>query len=356
MQRGRFAVFVIACTAGLSCDARPHTGSRTTSRWAHRAHVAHVVVASASPATTPGDPLPGWRDGPTKRAIQQFLADVTDPSSSRFIAPEDRVAAFDNDGTLWVEKPYPPEQSFAFDRVRALAASHPEWQTEQPFQAALASDDARLSRMSRSEEVAVIGATHAGMTVPAFRGLAHSWLTTWTDPRFGKHPTALVYEPMIELLADLRQNGFHEFLCSGDTVEFLRSFAAETYGIADESVVGTGLLTDVSKDAGRPALVLAPTVVGPYNTFDGKPVNLQRAAGRLPAFVVGNEDGDLPLLELSAAGEGPRFAMLIHHDDADREYAYDRGTERALRAAREHGWVVASMKQDFAVMFPPERR
>jgi hypothetical protein len=304
-------------------------------------------------AATPSDPLPSWRDGPTKRSILRFLADVTDPSAPSFVAPALRIAAFDNDGTLWVEKPFPPEQSFAFDRVRLLAPDHPAWLREQPFVAILARDEGRLERMSHGEEVALIEATHSGMPVPAFRGLVQGWLDTWVDPRFRRHPTELVYQPMIELLAELRRRGFTEFLCSGDTLEFLRAFAPETYGIEEQHVAGTGLLTEIRRDTLRASLVLLPAVVPPYTTFTGKPINLQRLAGRLPILVVGNEDGDLPLLELSTAGTGPRMAMLVHHDDAEREYAYDEGAEQALRAARDRGWVVVSMKRDFDVMFRP---
>ncbi len=303
-------------------------------------------------AATPGDPLPSWRDGAAKRALLQFVSDVTTPSSPRFVPPGERIAAFDNDGTLWVEKPFPPEQAFAFDRARAIASGHPDWQETQPFEAILARDDARLARMSRGEEVALVDATHTGMTVPAFRDLARSWLDTWKDPRFGRHPTELVYQPMLELLAMLRRSGFEAFLCSGDTTEFLRAFAPERYGIAEEHVVGTGLLTEVSADPRRPVLLLTPTIVTPYNTFTGKPINLQRVVGRMPILVVGNEDGDLPLLEVTGAASGPRFVMLVHHDDAEREYAYDRGAERALREARERGWTVVSMRDDFGTVFP----
>jgi hypothetical protein len=309
-------------------------------------------VASAAPA----DPLPAWRDGPIKRAILQFAADASDPSSSRFVPPAERIAAFDNDGTLWVEKPFPPEQSFAFDRVRSEGASHPDWQRDQPFQAVLAGDDARLSRMTRDEEIALIDATHTGMTVPAFRAIARTWLDTWVDPHFGRHPAQNVYEPMIELLAELRRRGFTEFLCSGDTVEFLRAFAPDSYGIAENHVAGTALLTAIDRDTARPTLLLEPSVIPPFNTYNGKPINLQRVAGRLPVLVVGNEDGDLPLLELSTAGPGPRLAMLVHHDDADREFAYDRGAERALRAARDRGWSIISMKRDWATVFPARAR
>jgi hypothetical protein len=304
-------------------------------------------------AATPSDPLPSWRDGPTKRSVLQFLADVTDPSGPSFVQPGRRVAAFDNDGTLWVEKPFPPEQSFAFDRVRLLAPEHPMWQREQPFVAILAKDEGRLERMSHGEEVALIEATHSGMPVPAFRGLVQGWLSTWVDPRFRRHPTELVYQPMIELLAELRHHGFRSYLCSGDTIEFLRAFAPDTYGIEEEDVGGTGVLTQIDPDPRHPALILAPEVLAPYNTSTGKPINFQRLTGGLPILVAGNEDADLPLLTLSTAAGGPRFAMLIHHDDADREYAYDRGAERALREARDRGWVVVSMKRDFGAMFPP---
>jgi hypothetical protein len=302
-------------------------------------------------AAAPADPLPSWRDGATKATVLGFFASATDPASSSFLAPADRVAAFDNDGTLWVEKPFPPEQSFAFERVRELAREHREWQETQPFQAILAGDQARLARMSQSEEIALVGATHTGMTPLGFRALARSWLDTWTDPRFGKHPGELVYQPMLELLAEARRRGFAEYVCSGDTIEFLRAFTPERYGVPEEHVVGTGLVTEVSRDA-RPVLVLQPGIVPPYNTSDGKPVNVQRMVGRMPAIVVGNEDGDLPLLEVTAASNGPRLLILIHHDDAEREYAYDKGAERALRTAREHGWTVVSMKRDFATIFP----
>jgi hypothetical protein len=325
-----------------TCDGRtqPTTGS------------ASGADGTGVTAAAPADPLPSWRDGASKASILGFLAAVTDPSSSSYLAPAHRVAAFDNDGTLWVEKPFPPEQSFAFDRVRTLAGSHSEWRNTQPFQAILAGDQARLARMSHDEEVTLVGATHTGMTPPAFRALTRTWLDTWTNPRFGKHPGELVYQPMLELLAEVRRRGFAEYLCSGDTIEFLRAFAPEKYGIPEEHIVGTGLLT-VVRDTPRPALELEPGIVPPYNTFTGKPVNVQRMIGRMPTIVVGNEDGDLPLLELSAASNGPRLLMLIHHDDAEREFAYDKGAERALRTAREHGWTVVSMKRDFATVFPP---
>jgi hypothetical protein len=188
--------------------------------------------------------------------------------------------------------------------------------------------------------------------------MARDWLATWNNPFLHQHPTQLVYEPMIELLAVLRSKGFEEFLCSGDTIEFLRAFAPSSYGVAEDHVSGTALLTEVTQDIARPALVLAPAIVGPYNSQDGKPINLQRLASRLPIFVAANEDSDLPLLEVSTAAGGPRFAMLIHHDDAEREFAYDRGAERALSEARLRGWTVVSMKRDWATVFarsPRER-
>jgi phosphoglycolate phosphatase-like HAD superfamily hydrolase len=306
------------------------------------------------------DPLPSWRDGAAKRAIMSFVDRVTIPGSPEYVPPAERVATFDNDGTLWAEQPLYFQLAFVLDRVRALAPRHPEWKTQPPFQAALAGDRAALAATGEKGLAELLLATHAGMSPEELTDTVSEWLATARHPQLQRPYTDLVYQPMLEVLAYLRRNGFKTYIVSGGTVEFMRAFAEKAYGIPPEQVVGTTIATSyaIGPDK-RPALMREPRIDF-VDDGPGKPVGIERAIGRRPLLAFGNSDGDLQMLEWTAAGNGARLVGLVHHTDAVREWAYDRGSpigrlDKALDEARERAWVVVDMKEDWKLIYPFER-
>jgi phosphoserine phosphatase len=302
--------------------------------------------------------LPSWNDGPAKQAILAFATKVTTPSSPDFVPPAERIAVFDNDGTLWSEQPMYFQLAFAIDRVKALAPEHPEWKTQQPFRAALENDMKSLAATGEHGIAELVMATHAGMTTDEFAAIVRDWLAKARHPRFDRPYTELVFQPMLELLAYLRENGFQTWIVSGGGIEFLRVFAEAVYGIPPEQVVGSSIQTEFQMRDGRPVLVRLPKVAF-IDDKAGKPVGIHQYIGRRPIAAFGNSDGDLQMLQWTTLTDGPRLGVLVHHTDAKREWAYDRKSpfgrlDAALDEAAQRGWTVVDMKRDWRVVFPFE--
>ncbi|HEU5434360.1 MAG TPA: HAD family hydrolase [Thermomicrobiales bacterium] len=302
------------------------------------------------------DPLPSWNDGPAKRAILDFVAAVTEEGGERFAPVADRIATFDNDGTLWVEQPMYTQGFFAIDQIKAMAADHPEWKTEQPYAAILTGDALAMSQFTEHDLAAIIAATHFGMTIDQFDAAAKAWLATATHPHFNQHFVDCVYQPQLELLDYLRANAFQTFIVSGGGIDFVRNFAEETYGIPPSQVVGSSGQVTFKIQNGAPVLI-KEAKIGSVDDKDGKPVNIHLHIGQKPILAFGNSDGDQQMLEYTDSGGGPRLMLLVHHDDAAREFAYDRTSavgklDAAWDEAVKKGWTVVSMKDDWARTFP----
>ena len=318
-----------------------------------------AVMASVSGNARARDPLPSWNDTAPKRAIVAFVEKVTREGSPDFVPVAERTATFDNDGTLWSEKPLPVQLFFMLDRVKALAPQHPEWQTQEPFASVLKGDlKATLAGGDRAL-LEIVAATHAGMTNEEFEKIVKDWFATAKHPRFKQPFTACVYQPMIELLAYLRANGFKTYIVSGGGIEFMREWAERVYGIPPEQVVGSSIKTTFELRDGKPVLVRLPEL----NFNDdkgGKPVGILQHIGRWPVMAFGNSDGDLQMLQYTCGGSGARFCLYVHHTDAEREYAYDRKDGLARldlgldEAAAKH-WTVVSMKDDWKRIFAFEK-
>jgi len=301
--------------------------------------------------------LPSWNEGPAKAAILDFVADVTAKDGPDFVPASERIAVFDNDGTLWIEQPMYVQGVFAFDRLKALAPQHPEWATQQPFKAALEGDKAALADAGERGLLTLVMATHAGVTTDAFAAEVADWFATAQHPRFQRPYLRLVYQPMVELLEYLRANGFKTFIVSGGGVDFMRPWAAGAYGIPPEQVVGSSIKSGFELRDGRPTLMKLPELEF-VDDGPGKPEGIHRFIGRRPIAAFGNSDGDLQMLQWTTMGvAGRRFGLIVHHDDAGREYAYDRDShvgrlDKALDAAPAAGWTVVSMKNDWREVFP----
>jgi phosphoglycolate phosphatase-like HAD superfamily hydrolase len=315
-----------------------------------------IVAFSCTGTLAQTDPLPSWNDGEVKKSITDFVARVTAQSGADFVAVPERIAVFDNDGTLWTEQPYYFQFAFALDRVKAMAPQHPEWKTRQPFQALLEGDKKALAAAGKDGLIQILTVTHTGMTTEAFSKTVLEWTQTARHPRFNRPYTELVYQPMLELLAYLRANGFKTFIVSGGGVEFMRPWTERVYGIPPEQVVGSsGEVKFQTSPDGKPELMKLPKVEF-VDDGPGKPVGINRFIGRRPIFAFGNSDGDLAMLQWTMAGKGLRFAGLVHHTDATREYAYDRESnvgklDQALDEALVKGWTVVDMKSDWKAVF-----
>jgi phosphoglycolate phosphatase-like HAD superfamily hydrolase len=303
------------------------------------------------------DPLRSWSEGDPKKAIVDFVARVTTQGGADFVPQAERIATFDNDGTLWCEQPFYFQLAFAFDQVRAMAPQHPEWKTQQPFKALLSNDKQALAATGQKGLLQIIAATHSGMTIDEFSKSVTDWLAVARHPRFNRPYDSLIYQPMLELLVYLRANGFKTFIVSGGGVEFMRPWVENAYGIPPEQVVGSSGVVKLETGAnGKPELIKLAKIEF-IDDGPGKPVGINRFIGRRPIFAFGNSDGDLQMLQWTVAGSGARFAGIVHHADEVREYAYDRkskiGTlDKALDEARQHGWTVVDMKQDWKTVFP----
>ena len=323
--------------------------------------VAAVSLARAPLGFAQTDPLPTWNDGPAKRSIVDFVTRTTATGGLDFVAPAERIAVFDNDGTLWTEQPVYFQIAFAIDRVKAQAAQHPEWTTLEPFKSVLAGDMAGLAATGEKGLLEIMAATHAGMTTEEFSKTVTDWIASAQHPRFKRPYTDLVYQPMVELLAYLRANGFKTFIVSGGGVEFMRPWTEKVYGIPPEQVVGScGVVKYVMQQPDKPVLVKEPKVEF-VDDGPGKPVGINRFIGRRPVFAFGNSDGDQQMLEWTAAGASARFMGIVHHTDAAREYAYDRQShvgklDKALDEATRRKWTVVDMKSDWNTIYPFERK
>lgn len=315
-----------------------------------------IGAALAAPAAAYGDPLPSWNDRPARRAIIAFVDKVSKAGTSDFVPIAERIAAFDNDGTLWCEHPVYVQAAFAVDRVKALAGRHPEWKEKQPFKAVLEGDMKAVLAGGAGAAVMILAATHAGMSSAEFETMVSDWLATAKHPRFGRNYTELVYQPMLELLSYLRQSGFKTYIVSGGGIEFMRPWTNRVYGIPPEQVIGSAIKLKYELRDDQPILMRLAEVDF-IDDRAGKPVGIQKAIGRRPIAAFGNSDGDYEMLRWTTAAKGPRFGLLVHHTDATREYAYDRNSpvgrlDRALDEAPARGWIVVDMKDDWKVVFP----
>jgi len=314
----------------------------------------HPNAASAQ-GTPSGNSLPSWNDGATKQSILEFVAAVTREGSSDFVPPAERIATFDNDGTLWVEQPRYTQLTFALDRVKAVAPLHPEWKDTQPFKAVLENDMGTLAKIGDQGLAELVLASHAGMTTDEFQKIVMDWLATARHPRFKRPYTELAYLPMVELLAYLRSNGFKTFIVSGGGIEFMRPWTERVYGVPPEQIVGSSIKTKFQMRDGRPELFR----LAEMNFIDdkaGKPVGINEYIGRRPIAAFGNSDGDLEMLQWTTMAGGRRFGLIVHHTDGVREYAYDRDTpfgrlDKALDAAALNKWTVVDMKNDWKRVF-----
>ena len=305
------------------------------------------------------DSLPSWNNGSTKSAIIQFVKNVTKKGGADFVPSAERIATFDNDGTLWCEQPMTVQLAFALDRVRAAAVEHPEWKTTEPFKSALAGDMMGVMASGDHGLVEMIMATHTGMTVEEFNQISKYWLALSKHPKFKRPYTELVYQPMLELLSYLRANGFKTYIVSGGGVEFMRPWTEKVYGVPPEQVIGSSIKTKYELIDGKPVLMRLPEIDF-IDDKEGKPVGIQKFIGRRPIMAFGNSDGDLQMLQWTTANNAPHFGLLVHHTDAEREYAYDRDSDfgrldKALDAAQKNGWTVVDMKKDWKRVFPFEK-
>jgi phosphoglycolate phosphatase-like HAD superfamily hydrolase len=323
--------------------------------------VALVGVASLTAAHLhAADPLASWNETATKEAIISFVERVTAEGSPDFVPPAERIATFDNDGTLWSEQPMYFQLLFALDRIRALAPEHPQWKSEEPF-ASLLKGNVKGALAGGEQAIAkIVMATHAGMTTEEFEAIVADWISTARHPTTGRRYTDMVYQPMLELLAYLRSKKFKTFIVSGGGIEFMRPWTERVYGIPPEQVVGSSIRTKYEVRNGRPVLIRLPEL-NFVDDKDGKPVGIHSHIGRRPLMAFGNSDGDFQMLQWTTAGKGPRFGLIVHHTDADREWAYDRDShigqlDKALDEASQHGWLVVDMKNDWKFVYPIERR
>lgn len=304
----------------------------------------------------PADPLPSWNDGPAKRSILDFVAKVTTEGSPDFVPAPQRIATFDNDGTLWPENPLPFEVAFIFDRVKRDAPRHPEWKTTQPFKSVLDNDLPGLWAQEKKGLFELVLATHAGMTIDEFEEHVREWIATAKHPRYGRLYSELAYQPMLEVLAYLRASGFKTFIVSGGGSAFMRVFVERLYGIPPEQVVGTMFKTKFELRDGIPALAIEPEAVF-IDDKAGKPVGIHQVIGRRPLAAFGNSDGDWQMLQWTTIGRQPSFGLIVHHTDAQREYAYDKVTKssgkliEALAEAPRRGWTVVDMRKDWKKIF-----
>src|SRR5271154_5294707 len=320
-----------------------------------------VLGALARGAAGFDDPLPSWNDGASKKAIISFVKDVTEKSSSKYVEPKDRIATFDQDGTLWTEHPLYGQAMFALHRLGQLAPTHPEWKDAEPFKSVLAGDREAMSKFTEKDWVEILGVTHSGMGTEEFQSLVKQWITTAKAPRFDRLYTELVYQPMLEVMKYLREKGYRTYIVTGGGQEFVRVYSEQVYGVPPEQVVGSSIVTTFVNTNGKPVLMREPK---PFFIDDGpgKAIGINMFIGKRPYAAFGNSGGDAQMLEWTQAGDGARLMMLVHHDDANREYAYGPGgglpdthvgtfSEALLANAKKSGWNVISMKNDWKRIF-----
>jgi len=326
-----------------------------------RLFVLGVLLALGASVHARTDPLTSWNDGPVKQAIVTFVEKVTTEGSPDFVPPAERIATFDNDGTLWPSHPMYTQLAFALDRIKELAPQHPEWKTQQPFKAVLDNDLKALAAAGEKGLVELVMASHAGMSTTEFEAIVKDWFKTARHPRFKRLYTELAYQPMLELLAYLRANGFKTYIVSGGGIEFMRPMTEAVYGVPPEQVIGSSIETQYEMKDGKPVLMRLPKIHF-IDDKAGKPVGINQFIGRRPVAAFGNSDGDRQMLEWTGAGDGARLMMLVFHDDAKREYAYGPAnglpdtkfgtfSQSMMDEANKNGWVVISMKDDWKRIF-----
>jgi len=306
------------------------------------------------------DPLPSWNEGKSKQAMTRFVKTVTTADSPQFVPAAERIAVFDNDGTLWSEQPVYFQLAFALDRVKTLAPQHPEWQEQQPFKAVLEDDMKTVAAGGQKALLELIMTTHAGNTTEEFAQIVKEWIGTAKHPKTGRLYTKMVYQPMLELLAYLRANGFKTFIVSGGGIEFMRPWVERIYAVPPEQVVGSSIKTRFELRDGKPVLARLPEIDF-IDDKEGKPVAINQYIGRRPIFAFGNSDGDLQMLQWATAGSGVRFGGIVHHTDAEREWAYDRDSsigrlDKALEQAQGKSWTVVDMQQEWKAIYPSQQR
>lgn len=304
------------------------------------------------------DPLPSWNEGASKKSIIDFVSKTTKQGSTDFIPVTDRIACFDNDGTLWSEQPMYFQLAFALDRIKALAPQHPEWKTTQPFQAVLEGDVKAAFADGVKSIMQIVGATHGGMTADQFDKIVKDWIATAKHPKTGKQYMEMIFQPMVELLNYLRANGYKTFIVSGGGVDFMRAWAEKAYGIPPDQVIGSSGKVKYELVDGKPEIIKTPEL----NYFDdkeGKPVAIHQYIGKRPVFTVGNSDGDYAMLQWTSTGSGARFGMIVDHTDAEREWDYRKSPmgnlEKGIEDAKKYNWVIADMKKDWKKIFPFEK-
>jgi phosphoglycolate phosphatase-like HAD superfamily hydrolase len=319
-----------------------------------------VSTGQVQPLVQPqADPLPSWHDRAAKKALLEFVRAVTDKASPKYVPPAKRIATFDNDGTLWAEQPMYAQLMFALDRVKAMAAEHPDWKNKEPFKGILTGDREAISKFTKKDLLEIVAMTHAGMNTEQFRAIAHDWLATAKHPRFKRPYTECVYHPMLEVMRYLRANGFKTYIVTGGGQAFVRAFSENTYGIPAEQVIGSAAKLKYVFHNGTPALMRQPTLLL-LDDEEGKPEDIELFIGQKPLAAFGNSDGDRQMLEWTQSGPGARFMMLIHHDDEKREYSYGAKShigsfsDALMADATKRGWVVTSMKEDWKRVFPFE--
>jgi len=312
-------------------------------------------------AQTAAEPLASWSEGPAKEAIRNFVRSTTDPSSGTLVPPEDRIATFDQDGTLWVEHPIYTQAMFALDRVHALAPQHPEWRDREPFKAVLTNDMAAIAKFSERDWAEIVFATHSGMSQEVFLAIVRQWLPTAKHPRFKRLYTELVYQPMLEVMSYLRANGFKTYIVTGGGQDFVRAYAQKVYGVPPEQVIGSSVATKFEITQGKPEVMRLPKLFLD-DDHAGKVIGIDLFIGKRPYAAFGNSTGDREMLEWTGAGDGARLKMLVHHDDERREYAYGPAgglpdtkvgtfSQSLMDEAKSRGWIVISMKGDWKRIF-----
>lgn len=316
-----------------------------------------VAVMGLATGAWAADPLASWNEGAAKRSIIAFVDRVTVEGTDAYVPPADRIAVFDNDGTLWAERPAYFQLLFALDQVKILAAGHPEWKTQEPFASLLRGDVQAALAGGERAIMEILMATHAGMTTGEFEARVKTWIATAKHPVTGRPFTGMIYQPMVELLGYLRARGFKTFIVSGGGVEFMRPWAEAAYGIPPEQVIGSSIKTKFELRDGKPVLLRLPEL-NFLDDKEGKPVGIHRHIGRRPIAAFGNSDGDLAMLQWTAAGTGPSFCLYVHHTDATREWAYDRQSpvgqlDKGLDEARVRGWTVVDMRNDWKAIYVP---
>lgn len=319
-----------------------------------------VLIFSTTIALAVHDPLSSWNNGKAKQSILHFVAKVTKPTSPDFVPVPERIAVFDNDGTLWAEQPFYPQFQFGIDRVKEVAAQHPEWKTTEPYISAFNGDIKGVIASGVHGLIGLTAGPNAGLTTDEFDQVVNKWITTARHPQTGRLYTEMVYQPMLELLAFLRANGFKTFIVSGGGIDFMRPWTERVYGIPPQQIIGSSCKMKFELRNGQPVIVRLPELDN-INDKDGKPLGINLHIGRRPIAAFGNSDGDLPMLEWTATGKGTRFCLYVHHTDATREWAYDRLSpigrlDKGLDEAQARGWTIVDIKKDWKVVFPAKKK